>query len=171
MRRRGDLAGALAWARKAQAAAPEDADANNYLAWMLVICPDPKTRDVRRAVTLAEKATGARPIWQHLRTLGLAHHFAGDDSKAVKALNRSLELRGGVGEVFDCFPLAAAHQRLGNKGEARKWYDRGVVWSRQNSQRYPAELAVLRADAEAALGIAKQPKPAPVIPPADEKKR
>lgn len=46
----------------------------------------------------------------------------------------------------------------------------GVVWARQNRSPYAAELAVLRADAEAALGIGKQPKPAPVIPPAGEKK-
>jgi WD40 repeat protein len=169
MRRRGDLRRALAWARKAQAAAPEDAEANNYLAWMLAIFPDPKTRDAKRAVTLAQQAIGARPpSWQHSRTLGLAHHFAGDELEAVKALNTSLKLRGGGGDAFDYFLLAAAHQRLGNKAEARTWYDRAVVWARHNTHPYVAELAVVRADAEAALGIGKQAKPDPLKPPAEK---
>jgi hypothetical protein len=36
-----------------------------------------------------------------------------------------------------------------------------VTWPAANETRYPAELAVLRADAEALLGIEKQAGPAP----------
>jgi tetratricopeptide (TPR) repeat protein len=162
LRRQGDLAGALAAIQKAHALYPDD-DAwhNNYLAYLLVLCPDPKLRDARRAVELANKAVGAEPNkWEYLRTLGQAHHFAGDDEAAVKALTRSLELRQW-GNVFDYFPLAAAHQQLGDKEEARKWYDRGVAWTAANEHPYAAELAILRADAEALLGIEKQAQPAP----------
>jgi tetratricopeptide (TPR) repeat protein len=161
LRCKGDLVGALAAIRKAQAVVPNDAALSNYLAWLLVVCPDPKLRDATRAVEVAKKAVGAAPNqWEYLRTIGVAHHFAGDDNAAVKALTRSLELHQS-GEAFDYFPLAAAHRKLGNKEEARKWYDRGVAWAAANEHPYVAELAILRADAEALLGIEKQSKPAP----------
>jgi hypothetical protein len=62
---------------------------------------------------------------------------------------------------MDDFPLAAAHQKLGNKQDARIWYDRGVAWMADNKSPFVAELAILRADAEALLGIEKQAEPAP----------
>jgi WD40 repeat protein len=49
LRRKGDLAGALAAVQKAQAFAPHDPGLNNYLAYLLVLCPDPKLRDAWRA--------------------------------------------------------------------------------------------------------------------------
>src|SRR5262249_54516498 len=98
--------------------------------------------------------------WRFLRTLGVAQRLTGDDQAAIKALSRSLELHQG-GEGIDYFPLAGAHQKLGHKEEARKWYDRGVAWMAVNKTPYVAELAILRAEAEALLGIEKQSKPAP----------
>jgi hypothetical protein len=161
LRAKGDLVAALVVIRKGQALAPGDAELTNYLAWLLVVCPDPKLRDVKQALELARKAVAAAPDnWRFLRTLGVAQHLTGDDKAAIKALSRSLELHQG-GEAFDYFPLAAAHQKLGNKEEARQWYDRGVKWMAANEHPYVAELAILRADAEAVLGIEKQAKPAP----------
>jgi WD40 repeat protein len=162
LRCQGDLAGALAAIQKAHATSPDDEPwHNNYLAYLLVLCPDPKLRDATRAVELGKKSVEAAPnIWAFWRTLGMAHHFAGDENAAVRALTRSLQLRQS-GEAFDYFPLAAAHQKLGNKEEARQWYDRGVKWMAANEHPYVAELAILRADAEAVLGIEKQAKPAP----------
>jgi serine/threonine protein kinase/WD40 repeat protein len=169
LRAKGDLAGTLAVLRKAQALAPDEAQHNAYLAHMLAICADPKLRDPQRAVELAKKAVDAVPNkWEYLRTLGLAHHVAGDDNAAVKALTRSLELRQG-GDAFDYFPLAAAHQKLGHKEEARQWYDRGAAWMADNKSPFVAELAILRAEAEALLGIEKQSKPAPDKPSPDKK--
>jgi WD40 repeat protein len=161
LRRKGDLAGALAALQEAQAFAPDDPWINSYLASMLALCPDPKLRDPQRAVKLAKKAVDAAPNrWELWRTLGIAHHFAGDDEAAVKALTRSLELRKS-GEAFDYFPLAAAHQKLGNKEQACKWYEQGVAWMAANKHPCVAELTILRADAEALLGIEKQATPAP----------
>jgi Flp pilus assembly protein TadD len=167
--RQGDLVGALAVVRRGQAVLPGDAELTNYLAWLLVVCPDPKLRDDKRALELARKAVGAAPNdWRFLRTLGVAQHLTGDDRAAVKALTSSLELQKG-GEAFDYFPLAAAHQQLGNKDEARQWYGRGVAWMAANKHPCAAELAVLRADAEARLGIKQQPKSAPDRPAAKKK--
>ena len=161
LRVKGDHAGAVAAIQKALTAAPEDPNLNNALAWMLVIAADPKVRDAKRAVALAQKAIKGWPNrWEPWRTLGLAHHFDGNNLKAVEALRKSLAFRRW-GDACDYFPLAAAHQQLGNKKEACEWYDRGVVWARDNTPFYPAELAVLRADAETALGIGKEPEPDP----------
>jgi tetratricopeptide (TPR) repeat protein len=125
LRCKGDLAGALALTQKAQALAPDDPQLQHYLAYMLAICPDPKLRDAERAVELAKKAVAAaQDKWEFWSTLGVANHFAGDDRAAVKALARSLDLHQS-GHAFVYFALAAAHQKLGNKEEALKWYERG----------------------------------------------
>jgi WD40 repeat protein len=169
LRRKGDVAGALAALQKAQALAPADPGMNNELAYLLALCPDPKLRDPQRAVELARKAVNAAPnTWSYWSTLGIAYHFAGDDAAAVKALTRSLELRKSA-EAVVYFPLAAAHQKLGHKEEARKWYDRGVAWMAANKHPYVAELTILRADAEALLGIEKQATPAPDKTSPDQK--
>jgi serine/threonine protein kinase/WD40 repeat protein len=166
LRRQGDLAGALAAIQKAHALSPDnDAWHNNYLAYLLALCPDPKLRDAPRAVELGKKSVEVAPdTWGMWRTLGITHHFAGDDEAAVQALTQSLKLRQG-GEAFDYFPLAAAHQKLGHQKEARQWYDRGVAWMAEHAHPYAAELAVLRADAEVILGIEAPSKPAPDRPP------
>jgi Flp pilus assembly protein TadD len=154
LRAKGDLVAALALIRKGQTRAPGDAELTNYLAWLLVVCPDPKLRDVKQALEMVRKAVAAAPDdWRFLRTLGVAQHLTGDDPAAIKTLRRSLELHQG-GEAFDYFPLAAAHQQVGDTEEARKWYDKGVAWMAANKHAHAAELAVLRADAEAVLGIA-----------------
>jgi tetratricopeptide (TPR) repeat protein len=159
MRSKGDLTGALAVMEKAQALEPDNIDLGHYLGYLLAICPDPKRRDAKRAVELIEKAVAAVPNTRNYwRALGLARHFAGDDEAAVKALTRSLELQR-TGEAFDYFLLAAAHQQLGNKEEAHEWYGRGVEWMVANRSPYAAELAFLRADAEARLGVSNPAKP------------
>jgi hypothetical protein len=53
----------------------------------------------------------------------------------------------------DYSPLAAAHRQLGNRGEAPKWYEKGAACTAANKHPHAAELPVLRADAEALLGI------------------
>jgi tetratricopeptide (TPR) repeat protein len=171
LRRKGDLAGALAAIRQAHAVSPDDAHHNHYLAYMLALCPDPKVRDARRAVELATKSVAVVPDrWEYQRALGIAHHVAGQEMAAVQALTRSLELRPD-GDAFDYFPLAAAHQQLGNKEEARKWYDRGVAWMATHKHPYAAELSLLRADAERCLGLGNEPKPAPDRAAPDEKEQ
>src|SRR5262249_53590573 len=56
LRARGDLPGAVAALRKAQAMMPDEPELNNWLAWLLAICPDPTVRDPRQAVELAGRA-------------------------------------------------------------------------------------------------------------------
>src|SRR5262249_49793945 len=105
---------------------PEGAVACNDLAWLLATCVEPWFRDPARAVALAQKAVDLIPQFaSHWRTLGAAHYRAGNPESALAALKKSMELRKG-GDSFDWFFLAMAHGRLGNKEDARKWYDRAV---------------------------------------------
>src|SRR5262249_44524197 len=145
--------------QKAHALQPDDPRLNYTLAYLLAVCPDPKTRDPMRAVALAKKAAGAAPgAWETWGTLGVAHYRAGNPRAAVAALTRPLQPRP-ASEPFQYFPLAAACQQQGHNEEARKWYERGVSWMAANKHPYVAELALFRADAEAALGIRGPVKP------------
>jgi WD40 repeat protein/serine/threonine protein kinase/Flp pilus assembly protein TadD len=130
----------------------DDAEAYNNLAWDLATCPDPKSRDSTQAVALAQQAVKHAPkmptCWN---TLGAAHYRAGDWKAAVTALEKSMELGKG-GDAGDWFFLAMAHWRLGDKEQARQWYDKAVPWMEKNKPQ-DDELRRFRAEAEALLGI------------------
>ena len=95
------------------------------LAWLLATCPEVKFRNPDRAVELAKKAvelyprqglTGTRWAWPSTGP--------GTGKPRSTALHKSMELRKG-GDSLDWFFLAMAHWQLGDKDEARKWYDQG----------------------------------------------
>ena len=134
-------------------------DTHNELAWLLATCPDAKVRDPSRAVQLAEQTVKLAPkqggFWN---TLGVAQYRAGDWKSAAEALNKSMELQNG-GDSNDFFFLAMAHWQLGNKVEARQWYDRAVAWMEKNRPK-DEELRRFRAEAAELLGV----EPLPVAP-------
>src|SRR5439155_15876758 len=113
---------------------PVTPDGQNYLAWALAACPDPRFGDRKLALELAKKAVQQAPeagyIWN---TLGVAHYRNGNWREAVVALDKSMQLGSG-GDSFDRFFLAMAHWQLGNKEQARKWYALGVQWMEKNEQ-------------------------------------
>ena len=117
------------------------------LALFLADCPDPRYRDVPRAVKLARQAVGRAPrdvsCWT---TLGIAQFRAGEWQPALKALHRAIDLGAG-GNSWDWFYLAMAHGRLGEKDRARQWYDRACAALAKNR---PADKQLLRLRAEAA---------------------
>jgi WD40 repeat protein/serine/threonine protein kinase len=126
--------------------------ADNNLAWSLATHPDPRLRDPRRAVALAKRAVELGPESGRFRnTLGVACYRAGDWEAAIAALEKSMELLAGGAESFNTFFLAMAHWQLGEKEEARRWYDRAVAWMDKN-QPQNDELKRFRAEAEAVLG-------------------
>jgi serine/threonine protein kinase/Tfp pilus assembly protein PilF len=152
---------ALADAEMALKLAPDQIWAHNTLAWLLAVCPEQKLRDPARAVELVQKALqlpGADAnCWN---TLGVAHYRAEDWKAAVAALDKSVELGGGGGTV-DWLFLAMAHQRLSHADEARKWYDRAVVWLDRSGSvlagdpYWARELSRFRSEAEEVLGLKK----------------
>src|SRR5262249_16363187 len=125
------------------------------VAWKLATCPDPKVRDPRRAVEFAKKAVELRPLHgDNWSTLGTAHYRAGDWKAAVAILTKAMGLRKG-GDSYDCFFLAMAHSRFGEREKAREWFDQAVQWMDKNAPQNE-ELLRFRAEAEEVLGIPKK---------------
>jgi tetratricopeptide (TPR) repeat protein len=140
---------------------PRNAIYLNALAWLLATCPDKKRQDPKRAVDLARKAVRLAPkdgnLWN---TLGMAHYRAGDWKAAIAAIEKSMEKsKGGI--ASDWLVLAMAHEKLGNRDEARKRYDQAVQWLEKDgpmlakSPQVADELRRFRAEAEETLGLKK----------------
>ncbi len=130
----------------------------NNLAWLLGTCPEAGVRDAVRAVELAAKAVELEPKQaMYWNTLGAAEYHAGNYRDSIKAFEKSTQLSADQPEnarntSFDAFFLAMAHWQLGEKDEARKWYDQAVAWMEKNR---PKDAELLRFHQEAAelLGI------------------
>jgi serine/threonine protein kinase len=129
------------------------ADELNEFAWFLADCPEALVREPAEAVALSRRALAKAPqkgaFWN---TLGVAFCRAADWQRARKALQQSMELRAG-GDPLDWFFLAMCEQQLGNKQEARAWFEKAARWV---DNHWPPGEEVLRAWKEAAqlLGLA-----------------
>jgi serine/threonine protein kinase/tetratricopeptide (TPR) repeat protein len=145
------------WARaiaQCRLALPHDEQGEiaNDLAWYLVDCPALTLRAPAEAVGLAQKAVARAPeMGEYWNTLGIAHYRVGDFQAALIALSRSIELRSG-GDGADHFFLAMAYERLGDRKQARIWYDRAAQGMSKRSPPAEADLRY-RAEARAILGI------------------
>ena len=148
----GKVDEAIASHKKAILLDPKNARSHNLLAWLLVTCPDPKFRDPNRALELAKKAVELEPknstYWQ---TLGVAHYRAADWRPAIVALEKVKEL-GSDGDSMEWFPLAMAHWQLGEKDEARYWFDQAVAWMEKNKPE-DEELKRFRDEAAELWGV------------------
>jgi serine/threonine protein kinase/tetratricopeptide (TPR) repeat protein len=120
------------------------------LAWFLVTCPDPDLWDAAHAARLARQAVELAPrggdCW---RALGVACYRAKDWQGAVTALQKAMHFRSG-GDGWEWFFLAMSHWQLGDKQQARTWYDRAIQWTDQNR---PRDENLRRCRAEAAALI------------------
>jgi len=87
-------------------------------------------------------------------TLGAAHYGTGDWQAAVVALEKGALLPGGWSNSAE-FLLAEARWQLGDKEQARKWYERAVARFERHELHY-AELRRLRAETEQVLGLRGQ---------------
>jgi WD40 repeat protein/tetratricopeptide (TPR) repeat protein len=83
----------------------------------------------KEAVGLAKEAVGLAPAdANYWHTLGVAHYRAQEWKDAARALEKSMDLRGG-GDSSDWFFLAMTRWQLGEKELARKWYDAAALWT------------------------------------------
>jgi serine/threonine-protein kinase len=148
----GRHADALAFYERWVRDAPESAPARNRLAWFRAMCPDPAFRDPAQAVRHAQEAvalTRASPNRWYWNTLGVAHYRAGDWRAAVDGLRRSVAL--GWDDGYNSFFLAMAHARLGDRAEARRWYELGLRNQSAALSFAGTELGRIRREAELAL--------------------
>jgi tetratricopeptide (TPR) repeat protein len=102
---------------------------------------------VRLARSAVDLAPGEADYWS---TLGLAHYRAGSFEDGAKALGKAVELRSG-GDAYDWIFLAMTRWQLGQKDEARRWFDRSADWSRDHPDE---ELQRFQAEAAQLLGLA-----------------
>jgi serine/threonine protein kinase/tetratricopeptide (TPR) repeat protein len=131
------------------------------LAEQFLYCPDRTFRDPRRALELGKEAIRLLPksppapyAWLVRRIVGLAHYRLGEWNEAVAVLTDIADHDNAESR----FCLAMAHWQLGNKEEARKWYDRGAEAYGKYAKGYAALEA--KAEADALLGLAPLKEPA-----------
>jgi tetratricopeptide (TPR) repeat protein len=90
--------------------------------------------------------------------LGIVSYRLGEWKRAVRELTESARIRGGRGGDSNAFFfLAMSYWQLGDKEEARKWYDKAVEWMDQNKPQNE-DLLRFRAEAAELLGV-KEPAP------------
>jgi tetratricopeptide (TPR) repeat protein len=134
----------------------DDSDLNR-MAWKLATHVGAQPDHGARAVDYAKRAVAVAPqVGAWWNTLGAAHYRTGSCKDAIAALEKSMSLRQG-GDSYDWFFLAMAHWQLGEKAQARKWYNQAVAWMDKNRPK-DEELLRFRAEAAALLG---EPEPAP----------
>jgi serine/threonine protein kinase/Flp pilus assembly protein TadD len=136
--------------------APKNLGARARLAWLQATCADAELRDDAQALKLAEDVVKAAPKYgANWRSLGAARYRTGDSKGAIAALQKSMKLANGYDESFNTFFLAMAHWRLGDKKQARQWYDQGVAWMKQNLP-YDEELCRFQVEAAGLMQIQEE---------------
>ena len=135
------------------------------MAWALVLSRkrpqgeyDEGLVHARKAVELAKKDENC------YNTLALAEYRSGHWAESLAASERSMELRKG-GDAYNWFFQAMARWQKGDKDEARKWFDKAVVWTKANDPKN-VELRQFWTEAAELLG---QPGPTSPAAPAAEK--
>lgn len=124
----------------------------NAHAWELATSADLSRRDATLTVQLAERAVELAPNDADIRnTLGIALYRAGDHQRAVKELEKSVQLGDG-GHAADYFFLAMAHHQLEEREAAQQWHEKAVKWMDEHASQ-DEELQRFRAEAEQVLSL------------------
>jgi serine/threonine protein kinase/Flp pilus assembly protein TadD len=106
---------------------PAYVPAHNYLAWLLLSAEDLSLRDPKQALFHAEKGLSKNPTPPENNTVGVAYYRIGRFKEAVDTLSEVARLRNDICKDTYFF-LAMALWQLGDKNEARDWFDKGVQW-------------------------------------------
>jgi serine/threonine protein kinase/Flp pilus assembly protein TadD len=153
----GKLAEAAAEFKEAVRLKPDDVVQCAVLVAFMATAEDPKIRDGAEALRLARMTVERAPTnawsWQ---ALGWGLYATESWKQSIDAFHKSMDLQQDPkgGDAGQWFGLAAAHARLGEKEEARRWYDRAVQWMEKHMPDHD-ELRRFRAEAEQALGVKK----------------
>ena len=134
---------------------PELFEACNNLAWLLATTESEQFRNPTRAVELAKKAAELKPASADAtNTLGIAYYRSGDFEAAIHWLDQAIKLRGAA-TAYDWLFLAMAHERLGQRNEARLAYENALQWMSKNAST-DNQLVEFRSEAEQILNTAEQ---------------
>jgi tetratricopeptide (TPR) repeat protein len=171
---------AIACFRNSMKLDPKSAWVHNALAgalsergWGLANNPDPKNRDLKRAVEDCKEAVELAPqsveLWQYF---GWVQYRAGNWKASIEALEKSSKLQNG-GDCCQWIVMSLAHGKLANqkelpekeraqhKAEARRWYDEAVkqtnTWGAGGNSIVQATRA-FRAEAAELLGVKEKQK-------------
>jgi tetratricopeptide (TPR) repeat protein len=98
----------------------------------------------RRAVELAPRDVAS------VNTLALAEYRSGHWANSIAAAERAMQLRDGD-SAEDWFILALALWRKGENDNARIWFDKAALWTKQNAPEN-ADLLQLWTEARDLLG-------------------
>src|SRR5262249_12971686 len=140
---------------KAVALRPDSAEACKGLVLCLVMHPDPKQRDPKRAVELAERAVRLdKGKNRFLGTLAAACYRAARYGDVLAPLKQSMSLNNG-GDAFDGFLLAMTLHKLGQADEALGWYRKAVQWLERHPSQVDTDLHRFHAEARALLKVEK----------------
>ncbi|HZL89651.1 MAG TPA: tetratricopeptide repeat protein, partial [Pirellulaceae bacterium] len=121
---------------------------------ILTNCPAPEHRNSQRALEVARKMVEWAPTAYNLQLLGWAEYREGNWQASIDALEKSRKLQRNptLGDPYQWLFLSMAHWKLGNRVEARKWYDRSVWWLEYYNLN-TAEALAFHAEAAKVLGI------------------
>jgi eukaryotic-like serine/threonine-protein kinase len=133
---------------------PDNAEAHNNLAWLLVRTPSHSMFDPALGLTLAQRAVALDPNdWRFLNTLGVAAFRAGEWDLAAETLRKSTTFTGG--SAHDWFFLAMTRWHQGKKREAKEWFGRAVEFANKNSSPIfmQREVHLFHTEAASLLGL------------------
>jgi serine/threonine protein kinase/Tfp pilus assembly protein PilF len=142
---------------------PDDPMTLNDVAWARGSRSESPRSDLALSLDLINEAVTKAPTLGALwNTLGVVRYRLGDWKGAIQALEESVRLRQG-GDPFDWLFLAMARHRLGDRDQARRWFEKAAGWPQQVSTN-DEELKRFRSEAEALLDPSGA-RPKPVGPP------
>jgi Flp pilus assembly protein TadD len=122
----------------------DEADAGEHLAWLYVTGPQ-KYRDPNKALPLSQRAADLAPsAFQKLLTLGVVQYRLGDYHDAVKTLTRAAGLARAGPTPYDQFFLAMSYHRSGETVEARKCFERALVWRKEQTRLPEVRVELLK---------------------------
>jgi tetratricopeptide (TPR) repeat protein len=129
------------------------AQLSGNLARCLLSGTEGKPEVAKEALALAKKAVKLAPHFKLFRnTLALAQYRTGDFKEAKNTLDASMARAKG-GDCWDWFLLAMVQWQVGEKEQARQWFDRAA--KQMEEPRFSSSQVgrALRAEAAKVLGI------------------
>jgi tetratricopeptide (TPR) repeat protein len=147
---------ALADLETASEHAPDDVELMSEIAWVhasLVISQCPNGYNADLALNHAEKSMNDNPKSANRQNVyGWVLYRQGRYGEAREALLKAMDRRIPEPEPWDLFGLAMTEWKLGNKKEARDYYDRAVARAEHTFPKFP-EFTLLKEEAAELLGV------------------